>query len=175
MNIGTLIERAWLTRIVLIVWLVSALFVVLILTRLDSIVHKDLYDYGLQFSFAWAMPFWSFENFIYIALAVPGILTGIVLVADFRRKSKSELPLVKRVESKPAIGKPASAKDNSMLINCPKCHRVFGKPLSMLDFSGGKTRLVNVCPYCNHFLGDVEKEEEKDNIRVVDLDKRVVH
>jgi len=39
-----------------------------------------------------------------------------------------------------------------MGISCPKCRRVFGKPLIMLDFGDRKARLVNVCPYCNHVL-----------------------
>jgi hypothetical protein len=173
MNINTLIERSWLTRIALIVWLVSAVFVVFTLNRLDTIVHKDLYDYGLQFSFAWATPFWNFENFIYIILAVPAVLTCVSLTLDFFRRGKSELPTIRRVESKPANGKLQNGKENSMLVNCPKCHKVFGKPLSMLDFSMGKTRLVNVCPYCNHVLGDAEREE-KDDVQVVDLNRRVV-
>lgn len=50
-------------------------------------------------------------------------------------------------------------RENHRLISCPKCKRVFTKPLLMLDFSGGKTRLVNVCPYCNHVLGSAEKKD----------------
>lgn len=62
-----------------------------------------------------------------------------------------------------------------MVISCPNCKRVFGKPLVMLDFSGGKTRLVNVCPYCNHVLGDADEKESDSDVGVVDLNKRVVH
>jgi hypothetical protein len=57
-----------------------------------------------------------------------------------------------------------------MLINCPKCHKVFSKPMSMLDFSGGKTRLVNVCPYCNYILGDANGKSQVD-IHVADTEQ----
>jgi len=43
----------------------------------------------------------------------------------------------------------------------------------MLDFSGGKTRLVNVCPYCNYVLGSTE-EVEKEDVGVFDLEKKKV-
>jgi len=43
----------------------------------------------------------------------------------------------------------------------------------MLAFSGGKTGLVNVCPYCNHVLGSAE-EAEKVDVGVFDLEKKEV-
>jgi uncharacterized Zn-finger protein len=75
--------------------------------------------------------------------------------------------------SKP-VGRAAKAlEQNHMLISCPKCKKVFSKPLVMLDFSSGKTRLVNVCPYCNHVLGSAE-EAEKEDVGVFDLEKKKV-
>jgi len=38
----------------------------------------------------------------------------------------------------------------------------------MLDFSGGKTRLVNVCPYCNYILGTAEEEKDLTEVVVPD-------
>ncbi len=40
---------------------------------------------------------------------------------------------------------------------CPSCKKAFTQPLVMLDFEGGKSKLVNVCPYCNQVLGDAEE------------------
>jgi uncharacterized Zn-finger protein len=37
--------------------------------------------------------------------------------------------------------------------SCPHCNKIFSRALVMLDFRGGKNRLVSVCPYCNHVLG----------------------
>jgi len=60
---------------------------------------------------------------------------------------------------------------NHLLASCPKCKKVFGKPLVMLDFSGGKTRLVNVCPYCSFVLGSADERVE---VGMVDLQEREV-
>jgi uncharacterized Zn-finger protein len=43
-------------------------------------------------------------------------------------------------------------------IGCPSCRKTFTQPLVMLDFEGGKSKLVNVCPYCNQVLGDNEEK-----------------
>jgi hypothetical protein len=37
--------------------------------------------------------------------------------------------------------------------SCPHCKKIFSRALVMLDFRGGKNRLVSVCPYCNYVLG----------------------
>lgn len=44
---------------------------------------------------------------------------------------------------------------------CPSCKKGFTQPLVMLDFEGGKSKLVNVCPYCNQVLGDTEQKIEE--------------
>jgi hypothetical protein len=38
--------------------------------------------------------------------------------------------------------------------SCPHCGRDFNRPLVTLDFSTGTTRIVNVCPFCKHILGE---------------------
>lgn len=48
---------------------------------------------------------------------------------------------------------------NGMIISCPKCKKVFSRPLVMLDFGGGKPKLVNVCPYCNQALGSTDEKQ----------------
>lgn len=164
-------------RIGLLVWLVSAIFIALMVRQLDGIVNGTLYNYKLQFSDDWAVPFWTLEHFIYILLVAPAVVSGIILVADFWQGHRSGVPKVKIVKSKPVANEiktpVTSEKDNSMLINCPKCHKVFSKPLSMLDFSSGKTRLVNVCPYCNHVLGDANSRDHVD-IHVADTEQEEV-
>jgi hypothetical protein len=42
----------------------------------------------------------------------------------------------------------------------------------VLDFSGGKGRLLNLCPYCNKSFSSVENE--KDFAAVVGINKKVV-
>lgn len=173
LNWKSLLGSGWFFRFVLVLWLVSAAFVVFLLGQIDWVVHHELYNYGLQFSLDWASPYWTFLWVIYVFLALPAVLSIAYFCLEvwrfFKGGKVAETP--KTVQPSKPIGRSVSVLEpNHMVINCPTCKRVFSKPLVMLDFSSGKTRLVNVCPYCNHVLGTAE-EKEKENIGVVDLEK----
>ena len=46
-------------------------------------------------------------------------------------------------------------------ISCPACGKTLnGPPTIKLDFSEGEARLINVCPYCDHVLGEAPEPEE---------------
>lgn len=47
-----------------------------VICLLDQIVHGTLYDYGLQFSYNWANPYWLLLRIIQVLLAI-GIITTI--------------------------------------------------------------------------------------------------
>jgi hypothetical protein len=51
--------KRFLLFLLLIPVVVSAGLAVYFLFSLDSIVHGTLYDYGLQFSYEWAVPYWN--------------------------------------------------------------------------------------------------------------------
>jgi uncharacterized Zn-finger protein len=51
--------------------------------------------------------------------------------------------------------------NSDMIISCPKCKKAFHRPLVMLDFSGEKPGLVNVCPYCNQVLRSIENVKDE--------------
>ncbi|HLC00361.1 MAG TPA: hypothetical protein VJL33_03500 [Candidatus Bathyarchaeia archaeon] len=205
-------DLGWLSYIVLGVWIVNAFLIVFLMTRVDSIVHGQLYAYGLQFSRNWADPYWASVNLIYVFMSVPTVLSTIVLgivlvrnrklngkyiaklkirrqkVAVEEQKTKKEKaavaeevpvenapqepeepePLVEPYEPKMEVINEVEAKENNgLLISCPSCKKVFNRPLVMLDFSSGKTRLVNICPYCSHTLGeaaDQKKDDENANV-----------
>ena len=166
----SLFDGYWFVRVVLALWLVSGVFVLFLLGRIDWVVHDQLYDFGLQFSFVWATPYWSFLRLVYVCLAFPSVLSGVVLVFSFMKRGGGRR-VVRREESKPS-GAVQPLRENHMVVSCPGCKKVFSKPLVMLDFGGGKTRLVNVCPYCNHVLGSAEEEKGEDSdIGVLDLDR----
>lgn len=159
-----LVNGFWFVRVVLVLWLVSSCFVLFLLGRIDDVVHRELYGFGLQFSTVWAVPYWSFLRLVYICLFVPGFLSGVVLVFGVLGKGgEGEVKVVRRERVEPL------REGNHLLASCPKCKRVFGKPLVMLDFGGGKTRLVNVCPYCSHVLGSAGDGVE---VGVLDLQER---
>lgn len=114
---------------------------------------------------------------LYVCLFLPSALGVFVLIFDLWRSRCGTVTIVRRAASSVANGKvspapvPQTAAGNiARTINCPKCKRVFGKPLSMLDFSSGKAQQVNVCPYCNHVLGDAVGVDV--NVRVVGPDER---
>jgi len=156
----------WFVRVVLVLWLVSSGFVVFLLLRIDDVVHNRLYDFGLQFSVDWAVPYWGFLRLVFLCLLVPGVLSGVVLVFSVFGRDGVEKPVVVRREKVERV-----KEGNHLLASCPKCKKVFGKPLVMLDFSGGKTRLVNVCPYCSFVLGSADERVE---VGIVDLQEREV-
>ena len=73
----------------------------------------------------------------------------------FAEPKRPEVSPVKASEKKLA-GK----ESDVVAISCPSCSKFFSRPLIMFDFSSGKTRLVNICPYCNHKLAEVQEEKD---------------
>lgn len=169
-------DNGWFVRVILVLWLISTVFVVFLLGRVDWIVHHELYNYGLQFSFEWASEYWGALRMIYVFLAVPVFLSVAYFGLEIWRFAKVGGARALRAEAPRPIAplrtrkKERIAEQNYMLISCPKCKRVFSKPLVMLDFSTGKSRFLNVCPYCNFVLG--WGEAEKDHVGLLDLEKR---
>ncbi len=169
-------DRVWLIRAVLALYLVSSLFAAYMVNQLNGIVHGTLYDYGLQFSNGWAVPYWSLERLLYVYLFVPFFSGSFVLIFDLWKSRSERTPKVRHMESSVAAGIVGpvvqNGKNNSKMINCPKCSRLFSRPMNMLDFSSGKAHLVNVCPYCNQVLGDANNGNV--SIRVLEPDEEEV-
>lgn len=173
MGFTDLLRNSVFMRVVLVLWIVSSVFVVFLLSKIDGIVHGELYNFGLQFSFAWASPYWAIMRWIYVGLLVPSVLSGVALVFGSLNRDDRNKHVIKNVD-KPVNGKVQPLRENHMVVSCSNCKRVFGKPLVMLDFSSeGKAKLVNVCPYCNHVLGRAD-EKSPDAVSIVDLDKKVI-
>jgi hypothetical protein len=170
-------DRVWLLRSVLALYLVCSIFAAYTVYQQSGVVHGTLYNYGLQFSNGWAIPYWSLERLIYVYVFVPSFFGSFALIFDLWKSRLERVPAVRRIENNiaPGIVGPVvqtADKNNSMTINCPKCSCLFSRPMNMLDFSSGKAQLVNVCPYCNQVLGDVEHEDVK--FRVVEPDEEEV-
>ena len=187
MNIKNFLKDRWFGRGVIILWLISSVFVLVLLRKIDGIVHGTLYSYGLRFDYGWAQPYWFLLSFAFVSLAFPMILGGIVLFFSFLRTGHGETRLPDRSETSAQTRAQTSAQTSArtsarasaqtsaraLRISCSSCKKVFGKPLVLLDFSRGKERLVNVCPYCNAVLGSA-KEKHKPVDVVVDLRREVV-
>ena len=65
-------------------------------------------------------------------------------------------------EAVEVVEEPEVKEDIGLLTSCPNCNKVFNRPLVMLDFNSGTTRLVNICPFCKHILGEAVDSKKKD-------------
>src|SRR3972149_7775870 len=55
----------------------SALF----FSRLDQVVHGDLYGYGLQFDYNWAGQYWTYSRLLTTCLTMAIAVTSISILA----------------------------------------------------------------------------------------------
>ena len=191
MGLQSMLTGKWFTRLVLVSWMICAVSILVVFKNMELIVHGQLYYYGLIFSPEWADSYRFFTWLIFLFLGLPMVLSGIALVSSFLKVEK--IPKreniiqqkvgppqgVVKVES-PQIVKKAPVKVDTgtgVGISCPKCKKVFGRALVMLDFRGGSNRMVRVCPYCNHVLGYTSEEKSTDNIsfHAAIPDKKIVH
>lgn len=166
-------KKGTFNRVVLLAWIISWVFVIYSLFQIDYIVNQTLYGYGLKFNYDWAIPYWTYLRLILVGLSIPAMLTIVAFVGDYvsRRHIARALPTVHAIsDNKSAITKQNAV--STLTITCPKCNKVFSRPLSMLDFTTGKAQLVNVCPYCNYVLGGIE--ENPESIRIANLTEKHV-
>lgn len=63
----------------------AAIFAAYTLTQLDQIVHGQLYNYGLTFSFDWANPYWNLLRVTLILLDVIAVSTVISLALTLQK------------------------------------------------------------------------------------------
>jgi hypothetical protein len=207
MSLKRLLANPWLIRITLIISIASCGAAVVLLTQIDNIVNNKLYQFGLQFSSAWADSYWMTLR---LALGLLGVSIALIFVTiavgfsknlnqgdNTQRKEKIGPLLPLKEASKglllddPSATEPSftpteergghkiqrqevtklnerkeniSMKDNGTQgLECPNCQKISSRPLVMLDFAEGKTKLVNVCPYCNFTLGEVDNQEKNND------------
>jgi len=83
-----------ITAIVLVLVAFSSLMSMIALTRIDNIVHQDLYRYDLKFSYGWAMPYWTMTTLIF-AMGWFNIIIAIAFqfyVLLYGRKAAAVIP-----------------------------------------------------------------------------------
>jgi uncharacterized Zn-finger protein len=177
-------------QVVLVLWFISAVVMIFLLDNIDSIIHGDLYNYGLQMSTEWANPYWTYLRLIYVMLGVPMVVSLLAIVAGFwmtRERVAASVTKQPQWQQKPKRvvcetpklkeeirSSDETREDGSMVISCPTCKKVFSRPLVMLNFEGGKTKLVNVCPYCNRVLGSAENGDSSNiDFHIADSHKRL--
>jgi uncharacterized Zn-finger protein len=144
----------------LLVWMASAALGIYLLNRFDTLVHVQLYDFGLRFDHAWADTYYFYMQLMYIALAVPVALSVLSIAAGFKRQTSKTRETAVKVE--PKLSQPQSVvseKGKAKVFSCPNCKKTFSRPLVMLDSETGKSRLASVCPYCSYVLESAENKQ----------------
>jgi hypothetical protein len=92
-------ELWWVSFFVLAVWIVNGILIFFLLTRIDSLVNVQLYNYGLQFSNEWADPYWADIRLMMVFLGLPMAMSIVVVVlgfSRFRRKASGIVSLNER-------------------------------------------------------------------------------
>jgi len=148
----SVLQNHSLVRIVLVLWVVSSVFTLLLFLDIDQIIHHDLYEYGLQFSITWASHYWGDARAIYLLMIVPAALSIGLLGYDLvsaRAKSKKQ--------------KDQQLLEKTLPVTCSNCKRKFSRALVMLDFTKKPPKRISVCPYCHTVLNSTV---EKDSITV---------
>lgn len=118
--------------------LIAAVSLVYLWVTIDNIVNQVLYEFGLQFSYDWANPYWMF-------LRVSMVLLGLIIVAAlmnityfFWKKLKEPVlvtRMVKRVEKE---NEDLQGPSEASLYQCTSCGRSVAQPLK-----------IDTCPFCN--------------------------
>ncbi|MCK4477958.1 hypothetical protein KAU88_05470 [Candidatus Bathyarchaeota archaeon] len=86
----------------LIVMAVASFFVMASQAQMDQLVHGVLYDFGLRFSYRWAMPYWASSGII-VGLSWFNIVASTTLVYYIFRNKCSPRPEIQQVEQIEAL------------------------------------------------------------------------
>lgn len=95
-------KRQMLTVSSLLIGIILVGLSLFFFTRLDLIVHGDLYRYGLQFNIEWAEKYWTYSRFLVYSLGIAMLATGVSAVIIFvhtrtqinHSKSLISIPLI---------------------------------------------------------------------------------
>ncbi len=194
MGLKRILSGNWFTRVVMVCWIICAISIFVAFKNMELIVHGQLYSYGLSFSPDWADPYRVYTWLIYVCLGVPVALSGVALVSSFLKVEKvpekqilvpqqtRPVQVNAKVASRPVVRDVSKNVENGNGsingdgISCPRCKKVFGRALVMLDFRSGKNRMVSVCPYCNYLLGYTSEEKgANEEVYVAKPDEKKVY
>ena len=147
--------------------LAATAYAVYCLTLLDNVVHGTLYNYGLQFSYDWANPYWMLLRIVQAMIVLATMFNVVSLVYVYRKyiytkPQATETRSEKKVISSTIRGNETQTETQRMggMVKCTHCNRVFAQPLRMLDFHSDRPRMINICPFCNEVIPPMLYNEE---------------
>lgn len=152
-----ILKPEWVSKmiqvLVSILALISAVSVAYLLTVIDSIVHSQLYQFGLNFSYDWADPYWIVLKASLALLGLTATAASMNITYFFWRKVRKpkaieqEVSRVAEEEAKTEVAPQDAAMPS--LFRCTSCGRSITHPLRMLDFHSQRPKMINICPFCN--------------------------
>jgi len=142
------------------------------LTLLDTIVHGTLYNYKLEFSYSWAVPYWNILRMIQAFLGLTTAFTLMSMFYVYRRyiHAKPKTQITAAVSEKSIVAPSPVVEPQPLSVSgmfkCPHCGKVFAQPLRMLDFHSDRPRIVNICPFCNEVIPPLPRQELESGKKV---------
>ncbi len=130
------------TRMLLIAMAAASLFIMLSLNQINYLVHGDLYNYGLQFSYVWAMPYWVFSGIVFGLCWINIAITSLAAIYVFK-KGRKTVPVNQenRVESGTQIEEKGQRKLSEFVQS--KDHVLNQEPQMLEEVGTHQTRLIN--------------------------------
>ena len=138
------------------------------LTLFDKLVHGTLYHYGLQFSYDWAIPYWTIMRIIQALVGLSAVVTLTSMIYVYRKHIYAKPQMKTTVTEKmvaPSFATEPQEQSISGLVKCPHCGNSFSKPLQVLDFQADKSRIVNVSPFCNEAIQPVFRQVKSEQVK----------
>ena len=77
------------TSVILLMMAATSLLIMLSLNQINYIVHGDLYSFGLQFSYRWAMPYWILSGVIF-GLSWTNLTLAIIFTLYIQKRSRKK-------------------------------------------------------------------------------------
>lgn len=99
----------------LIIMAVVSLLIMISLTQLDNLIHDNLSDFGLRFSYRWAMPYWVYSCII-ISLSWFNIAASIMLTYYvFKKRKRSPRPEVQQAEKVETLAEESTEQPGELI------------------------------------------------------------
>jgi len=143
--------------------LIAAISVAYLLTTIDFIIHHQLYQFGLTFSYEWANPYWMTLR---ISLALLGLIAAAASlnITYFLWKKLGKPRIAKPVEEEAREEATQVSAGVPSLFQCTSCGRSITHPLRMLDFHSQRPKMVNICPFCNATVVPVSYDYSREEV-----------
>ena len=61
------INAKFVVAVFIVMSAISLLEMIILTTRIDNIIHNELYEFGLRFSQQWATPYWNYSGTVLVS------------------------------------------------------------------------------------------------------------